>query len=252
MKSRLFKTVFLAFVFSLCANSYAQDNNCTLSFRPKIGEMAFSAVGSSLKIADRNCQTHYLYFPESVKSGAIDIPKGLYRYIHDDSQRISFSNISLDGQKVKSCIYCDPIKNLFVKKSDKKQLCALSIMYIESCAKSNSIRYEIKRKNEITEGVCTTALVYSGRSENTLSFAVNDCSKISKPTLRYDLKYGNVIRFLDEQFIIYKADNLGIYYSRLNKPNLKANDIVDENSSVLAKQCEKLNSSQIIINTSDK
>lgn len=39
--------------------------------------------------------------------------------------------------------------------------------------------------------------------------------------MNYDLSLGNVIRFLNEEIKIIKADNQGIYYSRMKEPEVK-------------------------------
>ncbi len=199
---------------------------CSTSYRPKTNETAFAAVGSSLKIADETCTNHYLIVPFDTVSNAITIPQGEYKAIHIDEEEVLFSTENGNGQKVKSCPVCDPIDFLMIKKKTPKTLCVKSALKINSCAVENSISYVVTKKSHTKEGLCAPSLVYFGRDGNTLKFAVNDCTNISKPTLSYDLNLGDEIRFLDEQIKIIKADNKGIFYSRMEAPVLKTNDLL--------------------------
>ncbi|WP_202107799.1 hypothetical protein [Succinivibrio dextrinosolvens] len=199
---------------------------CNLSYRPKTNETAFAAVGSSLKIADETCTNHYLIIPFDTVSNAITIPQGEYRALQHDEEEVLFSTDNGAGQKVKSCPVCDPIDYLVIRKKTPKTLCVKSALKVNSCAVDDAISYVVTKKSHTTEGLCAPSLVYFGRDGNTLKFAVNDCTSISKPTLSYDLSLGDEIRFLDEQIKIIKADNKGIFYSRMEPPVLKVNDLL--------------------------
>ncbi len=199
---------------------------CSLSYRPKTNETAFAAVGSSLKIADETCTNHYLIIPFDTVSNAITIPQGEYKAVSIDEEEVLFSTDNGSGVKVKSCPVCDPIDYLVIKKKTPKTLCVKSALKVNSCAVDDSISYVVTKKSHTTEGLCAPSLVYFGREGNTLKFAVNDCTSISKPTLSYDLSFGDEIRFLDEQIKIHKADNKGIFYSRMEPPALKINDLL--------------------------
>lgn len=199
---------------------------CNLSYRPKTNETAFAAVGSSLKIADETCTNHYLIIPFDTVSNAITIPQGEYRALQLDEEEVLFSTDNGAGQKVKSCPVCDPIDYLVIRKKTPKTLCVKSALKVNSCAVDDAISYVVTKKSHTTEGLCAPSLVYFGRDGNTLKFAVNDCTSISKPTLSYDLSLGDEIRFLDEQIKIIKADNKGIFYSRMEPPVLKVNDLL--------------------------
>lgn len=210
-----------------CDIASASSKNCTLSYRPKTNETAFAAVGSSLKIADKTCVNSYLIIPFDTKAGAITIPQGQYAALKDEDGSVYFSVENDLGTKVESCALCDTIEYLKIKRSNPKSLCAVTNFNLESCAETDSISYVVTQKSKTTEGICTPSLVYFGRTGDILKFAINDCSTISKPTLSYDLKLGDTVRFLDEQIKVVSADNLGIYYSPLSKPTLKNNDVVD-------------------------
>ena len=232
---KFFKQMFTLSVLLSSVNCYALTQECTLTYRPKTDETAFAAVGSSLKIADKTCINSYLEIKADTVSGAITIPKGLYPVLENSDNRISFATIAKDTvTKVKSCAFCDPIDELFIDKAKPKTLCVLSMLKIESCAKDNSIAYELQAQKETSTGLCTPTLVYFGRNGDVLNFAINDCNTISKPTLTYDLSLGNGIRFLDEQIEIHKADNMGIYYSRLPQPKLKNNETINEQKFIVA------------------
>ena len=209
-----------------CDIASASSKNCTLSYRPKTNETAFAAVGSSLKIADKTCVNSYLIIPFDTKAGAITIPQGQYAALKDEDGSVYFSVENDLGTKVESCALCDTIEYLKIKRSNPKSLCAVTNFNLESCAETDSISYVVTQKSKTTEGICTPSLVYFGRTGDILKFAINDCSTISKPTLSYDLKLGDTVRFLDEQIKVVSADNLGIYYSPLSKPTLKNNDVV--------------------------
>ncbi len=222
--------VLLNFTFALFCSAQAsaqiRTGVCTTAFRPSTDETAFAAVGSPLKVADKTCFNNFLIVPFTAHSGAITIPEGEYEGIESYPDRVYFSIHNSIGSNVSSCIFCDPIKYLLVRKDSPKTLCILSKLHIESCAEESSISYTITKKSTTYEGLCTPSLVYYGRFGNTLRFAVNDCDSMSKPSLTYDLNLGKIIRFLDEEIKVIKADNQGIYYQRLEKPELKNNDIV--------------------------
>lgn len=223
-----------------CDIASASSKNCTLSYRPKTNETAFAAVGSSLKIADKTCVNSYLIIPFDTKAGAITIPQGQYSALKDEDGSVYFSVENDLGTKVESCALCDTIEYLKIKRSNPKSLCAVTNFNLESCAETDSISYVVTQKSKTTEGICTPSLVYFGRTGDILKFAINDCSTISKPTLSYDLKLGDTVRFLDEQIKVVSADNLGIYYSPLSKPTLKNNDVVDAKVTATLLKSKKL------------
>ena len=223
-----------------CDLASASSKNCTLSYRPKTNETAFAAVGSSLKIADKTCVNSYLIIPFDTKAGAITIPQGQYAALKDEDGSVYFSVENDLGTKVESCALCDTIEYLKIKRSNPKSLCAVTNFNLESCAETDSISYVVTQKSKTTEGICTPSLVYFGRTGDILKFAINDCSTISKPTLSYDLKLGDTVRFLDEQIKVVSADNLGIYYSPLSKPTLKNNDVVDAKVTATLLKSKKL------------
>ena len=223
-----------------CDIASASSKNCTLSYRPKTNETAFAAVGSSLKIADKTCVNSYLIIPFDTKAGAITIPQGQYAALKDEDGSVYFSVENDLGTKVESCALCDTIEYLKIKRSNPKSLCAVTNFNLESCAETDSTSYVVTQKSETTEGICTPSLVYFGRTGDILKFAINDCSTISKPTLSYDLKLGDTVRFLDEQIKVVSADNLGIYYSPLSKPTLKNNDVVDAKVTATLLKSKKL------------
>ena len=200
-----------------CDIASASSKNCTLSYRPKTNETAFAAVGSSLKIADKTCVNSYLIIPFDTKAGAI--PQGQYAALKDEDGSVYFSVENDLGTKVESCALCDTIEYLKIKRSNPKSLCAVTNFNLESCAETDSISYVVTQKSKTTEGICST---------------------ISKPTLSYDLKLGDTVRFLDEQIKVVSADNLGIYYSPLSKPTLKNNDVVDAKVTATLLKSKKL------------
>lgn len=224
---KIVSLLLIPLALSFCGAADASEISvCNLSYRPKTNETAFAAVGSSLKIADETCTNHYLIIPFDTVSNAITIPQGEYRALQIDAEEVLFSTDNGAGQKVKSCSVCDPIDYLVIRKQTPKTLCVKSALKVNSCAVDDSISYVVTKKSHTTEGLCAPSLVYFGRDGNTLKFAVNDCSTISKPTLSYDLSFGDEIRFLDEQIKIIKADNKGIFYSRMEPPVLKVNDLL--------------------------
>ena len=193
-----------------------------------------------LKIADKTCVNSYLIIPFDTKAGAITIPQGQYAALKDEDGSVYFSVENDLGTKVESCALCDTIEYLKIKRSNPKSLCAVTNFNLESCAETDSISYVVTQKSKTTEGICTPSLVYFGRTGDILKFAINDCSTISKPTLSYDLKLGDTVRFLDEQIKVVSADNLGIYYSPLSKPTLKNNDVVDAKVTATLLKSKKL------------
>ena len=205
-----------------------EPQKCTTAFRPKTNETAFAAVGSSLKIADETCLTKYLVIPGKTVQGGVTFPKGEYRAILDDDRELRFALSNGSGQKTHTCVFCDPLDYIFIRKNNPDILCVKTSLKIETCALPKAVNYSIEEHSTLKEGVCSPSLVYFGRVGPTLIFAINDCSKISKPSLTYDLSFGSIIRFLDEEFRVLKADNLGIIYQRLDTPELKSNTLVSK------------------------
>lgn len=193
----------------------ATDLGCKLAFRPKPNETAFVAVGSALKTGDRICTDEYLIIPFDQRAGAVTLPKGQYKRKHSSKNGESFSLDSIAGDRIESCLWCDPLENVNISHDQPQRLCALSKLNVRSCASEGSLSFAVSRIS-ISEGAaCAPSLLYYGRSGNTLKFAFSDCSTASGPALTYDLNYGNVIRFLDERIEVLSADNNGIYFKRL-------------------------------------
>ena len=221
MKKSILLYVGVMFTYSFSVFADTNSNVCTTSYRPKTNETAFAAVGSSLKIADKTCFNRFLIVPFDTKSGAITIPQGEYEAVTETEEAILFSTDNGSGIKANSCTFCDPVDFLKVNKKTPTTLCVQTLLKVDSCAIDNSITYTITKKSTTTTGLCAPSLVYFGRVGDTLRFAINDCNSISKPTLNYDLSLGNIIRFLNEEIKIIKADNQGIYYSRMKEPEVK-------------------------------
>ncbi|MGN0902531.1 MAG: hypothetical protein ACI4M9_04525 [Succinivibrio sp.] len=229
------KVLAASFLSLLVFSAQTKEQECTLSYRPSPDETAFAAVGSSLKIADKTCIEHVLILPFDTVSGGVTIPKGQYNELLDEDTLVSFSTKNSAGaDDVSSCAFCDPIDALVIRKSNLKQLCVRTSLRLISCAKTDEISYTITSRKLTKTGLCTPALVYSGRTGSTLHFAVNDCTNVSKPTLTYDLSLGSSIRFLDDEIEIVKADNHGLYYTIRKARGLKNNDILKSASKTLA------------------
>ncbi len=224
MKLRYLITIGICLIFESVSIANTDIESCSTSYRPKTNEMAFAAVGSSLKIADKTCYNQYLMIPFDIESGGVIIPQGDYKAIFSDKDEMLFTTQNNNGGKAHTCYLCDPIDVIKIYKSKPTTLCVKSALKIESCALDNSLSYTVSMKSHTTTGLCAPSLVYYGRDGNTLKFAINDCTTISKPTLSYDLSLGDEIRFLDEQIRILKADNQGIFYTRMDPPTLKDHD----------------------------
>ena len=238
------KFLILGLVSFLGANSaFAQDNQCTTTYRPTQDETAFAAVGSALKIADVSCIKTFLEIPKDTNSAAVTLQQGHYPLIENTQDQYVFNVLGKNGAKVSSCTFCDPLEAIVIKKDKPKTLCVLSKLKLLSCGNEEQISFNFRKERELKLGLCTPSLVYFGRAGDILHFAINDCQTISKPTLSYDLNLGDVIRFLDEQIKVHKADNLGIYYSRIEKGVLKNNDTLEEQKIKLAKS-DKVNASR--------
>lgn len=203
----------------------AQQGQCALSYRPLTDETAFAAVGAPLKVADRHCQMDFLIIPFSQKAAAVTLPKGEYAVTSHQADTLTFSLESTNGDKVKSCLMCDPISGLEVKGRSRDTLCVVSGLNVHSCAPAGSVSFAVTKKEKTDVNLCTPGLVYFGRDGNELKFAINDCQEKSRPILSYDLRYGNIIRFLDEQFYVMSADNQGIYFKRLEPAVKRKNEL---------------------------
>lgn len=198
-----------------CAMAHAQTTGCALSFRPAPNETAFAATGSSLKAADRVCTDDYLIIPFDQKSAAVTLPKGQYRKLRENDTLVAFAPVSIAGDRIDTCLWCDPLKYMTVHRDAPHRLCAVSSLNVESCASDGALSFAVSRMS-ISEGTqCAPSLMYYGRSGSVLRFAVNDCSSATRPALSYDLSLGNVIRFLDERIEVLNADNAGISFKRL-------------------------------------
>jgi hypothetical protein len=195
-----------------------QDQRCTVDYRPKTDETAFAAVGSALKVADRRCRSAFLIIPFSQTSGAITFPSGQFRETGRRGSEISFSTVSSDGDEVESCLWCDPLKEISAEAAQNGRICVTTQFNVKSCSLPGALSYAISARTVSEDTLCAPSLMYYGRSGTVLKFAVNDCKAVSRPTLTYDLRYGSVIRFLDEQFEVLSADNEGIRFRRLKPP----------------------------------
>ena len=212
-----------------------QDPRCTIDYRPKTDETAFAAVGSALKVADRRCRNAFLIIPFDQSSGAITFPRGQFREKARHGREISFSTVSSDGDEVSSCLWCDPLKEVSAEASDGGRVCVTTQLNVKSCAAPGALSYAISARTVSEDTLCAPSLMYYGRSGSVLKFAVNDCKAVSRPALTYDLSYGSVIRFLDDQFEVLSADNEGIRFRRLKPPRRIAGDLASAATSTTQK-----------------
>ncbi|MCR5536918.1 MAG: hypothetical protein K6F05_05845 [Succinivibrio sp.] len=195
-----------------------QGENCTLAYRPQTNEVAFAAVGSVLKVADRTCEQNYLLIPFDQKAVAVTIPEGEYAPVGKTSGgALLFALTNTQGYKVESCALCDPLRFFETHGEDNEYLCVISKLNIRSCAAPEQLSYSVVKKKAVEENVCTPGLIYAGREADLLKFEVTDCRKhgASHPLLTYDLRLGTVMRYKDERFEVLSADNEGIYFRRL-------------------------------------
>ncbi len=200
------------------AEQSANDTRCTIGYRPKTDETAFAAVGSALKVADRLCKNFFLIIPFDQTSGAISFPRGQFKESSRHGDEVSFLTTSVDGDEVESCLWCDPLKEISAQRSEGGRVCVTTQFNVKSCSAPGALSYAISERTVSEDTLCAPSLLYYGRSGSVLKFAVSDCKSVSNPTLTYDLKYGSVIRFLDDQFLVQSADNRGITFRRLKNP----------------------------------
>lgn len=212
-------SVLALFLCCLLQPGWTQSgSDCALSYRPKTNELAFAAVGAVLKVADRTCTEDYLIIPFDQQAAAVKLPEGEYPPRgRTFTGGLLFGLYNNNGNKVESCVFCDPLSYLETHGDEHEYLCVISKLNIRSCAKPDQISFSVIKKNAVEENVCTPSLIYAGRENNHLKFEVMDCQKNNyHPLLTYDLKLGNVMRYLDERFEVLSADNEGIYFRRLS------------------------------------
>ena len=195
----------------------AAADSCRTEYRPRLNELAFAAVGAPLKVADIRCHRPELIIPFAQKAAAVTLPAGVYPGISQDAANVYFALTGDSGEEVSSCLLCDPLRYLAVPK-DKEQtgiLCVQSRLQVLSCAAPQSLSFAVHQRESLKENQCTPSLVYFGRSADILRFAFNDCRSQSAPALTYDLSLGREIRFLNDRYLIVKADNQGLSYRPL-------------------------------------
>lgn len=219
------KSLFLPLAAALLLIQYAQgaeqsgnETLCTIDYRPRTDETAFAAVGSALKVADRRCKNFFLIIPFDQSSGAISFPRGQFKEKSRHGDEVSFQTTSVDGDEVESCLWCDPLKEISAQRSEGGRVCVTTQFNVKSCSEPGALSYAISERTVSEDTLCAPSLLYYGRSGSVLKFAVSDCKSVSSPTLTYDLSYGSVIRFLDDQFLVQSADNRGITFRRLKTP----------------------------------
>lgn len=201
--------------------NYSQ--NCSLEYRPNNDEIAVVATGAPLISAHRKCERDYLLIPHDQDLGAVTLLKGRYFKLSSNKENYIFRAVNEAGDRIQSCLWCDRIERLMLKKEDPHALCVLSYLNVRSCAITGSVDFSVEHAILNSGEVCVPSLAYYGRQGNILRFAVNDCKNITLPSLTYDLSLGNVVRFLDERIEILRADNNGIRFRRLKK-ELQNND----------------------------
>lgn len=221
----------LASLPALASAVQEKEQRCTIDYRPRTDETAFAAVGSALKVADRRCRSAFLIIPFEQSSGAITFPRGQFRETGRHGRELSFSTTSSDGDEVESCLWCDPLKEVSAEASDGGRICVTTQLNVKSCAAPGALSYAISARTVSEDTLCAPSLMYYGRSGSVLKFAVSDCKAVSKPTLTYDLSYGSVIRFLDDQFEVLSADNEGIRFRRLKPPKKIEGDLAAAQAS---------------------
>lgn len=187
---------------------------CQTIYRPFANEIAFAAVGASLKVSDIACVQSALQVPYDQKINAVFIPKGEYLGTKKENNLLFFTLKNQEGDMIKSCPWCDGLTDVIFD-AKENTLCVSSILKVRSCALKNGPKFNIIQKETLDENVCTPSLVYYGISNKTMRFAINDCKKISAPSLSYDLTLGRKIRFLNETFEIIDANNEGVVYRLL-------------------------------------
>ena len=170
-----------------------------------------------------------------IASSPITFPRGQFREKARHGREISFSTVSSDGDEVSSCLWCDPLKEVSAEASDGGRVCVTTQLNVKSCAAPGALSYAISARTVSEDTLCAPSLMYYGRSGSVLKFAVNDCKAVSRPALTYDLSYGSVIRFLDDQFEVLSADNEGIRFRRLKPPRRIAGDLASASTSTTQK-----------------
>ncbi len=218
------------FVFSMIQSNVAlSKEHCSLSFRPKVDELTFVPVGAPLIVADRHCNQNYLVIPFEQQIKAVHLPEGEYPALDERPKRKGarwFSTTAETGEEITSCAWCDPLYSVELPKFGRNQLCVISKLGVQSCAQKNAVSFSVIQKDNLQEGVCTPGLIYLGRDGTTLKFAARDCKTQTSPQVNYDLNYGQVIRFLNEQVTVLSADNQGIYFKRNERPKKKEHEIM--------------------------
>ncbi len=189
---------------------------CSLSLRPKTGELAFAPVGRALTFADEVCINDSIVIPYEQTINAVTLMPGQYARTNQGEGFMRFALKSLDGRgTISSCKVCDGLKYLMV--SHEGSLCVLSSLNVLTCAPQNRADFLLQRYRDVKENVCTTSLIYAGRDKDNIRFNIKTCKNEEQPSgsLSYDLSLGTTIRFLDERFRVVEATNQGLYYQRL-------------------------------------
>ncbi len=221
------KKLFYSLVFILLASSYKVSANayCEVSFRPKAFELAFAPIGSPLKVADKQCLEELVLIPHHQIIKAVTLPQGEYLLKEKNASFSDFLLVNQDDKEISSCFLCDPLKSLRIYHNDYESLCVVSKFGISTCQKKPYVDFKLSSKTTLDEGICTASLVYFGRQGSILNFGFGDCTGKATPMLKYDLKLGKTIRFLEEELEVIRADNEGIYYKYHTEPKKREGQI---------------------------
>ena len=216
MSKGTFVIALLLFMSSaVCASESVQ---CSVNYKPEVGQKHFAAVGTALIDGEKICINDTLIIPYTQKSQAVTLQQGEYEAIYRDEKSVRFKTITDSGQKIDSCLICDPLVDVIFEADNPSVMCVNTVLGIKSCAEEKSIAYTFGKSTKVTSDICVKSLIYLGVNDSTLRFKYQSCKaddKNANAELSYDLRYGTTIRMLDELFEIIKADNTGLHYIRL-------------------------------------
>lgn len=216
MSKGTFEIALLLFMSS--AVSAAESVQCSVNYKPEVGQKHFAAVGTALIDGEKICINDTLIIPYTQKSQAVTLQQGEYEAIYRDDKSVRFKTKTDSGQKIDSCLVCDPLVDVIFEADNPSVMCVNTVLGIKSCAEEKSIAYTFGKSTTVTSDICVKSLIYLGVNDSTLRFKYQSCKaddKNANAELSYDLRYGTTIRMLDELFEIIKADNTGLYYMRL-------------------------------------
>ena len=177
---------------------------------PKIGKQTTVFVGEPMLIQGKRVISKELKVNKTINGVCYDVSIGNYRIVGEDQYKYYFNFIGSPGG-VKKGALCDPIAGLYVRKSDLKEVCVVTVYNGSACYTADDIsinNIEIASPNYVQH-----SLLYSGREDDQLKFTYLQKPSGFTHNVTYNIKTSDVIGYRGAQLKVHNADNEKITYT---------------------------------------